>query len=217
LILPGWSCATISGEPIERVPPEEYGKATIRITVTNPSPSAPRNVSIRHELPREILAADVVDAGELEMRTDFTKGVCYLYKESLEIPPLESVEFNVLIMDKWNVNDGRIRQLKSVVGEMQRGKQAWTKYKAIMNELQALAYELEGMECHNGPETVDEQYVAYYRDEGRELDRIENMINRIKNAPYRALSTWGIISGILIFLALASAIVILRSHRKNPF
>lgn len=216
--------------PFKKIAPKrkDYKKAAIKVSITNPSPTDSRNVTVKHDLPREVRAADVLDAGDLEVRTDFKRGICYVHKDGVVVLPKETVVFDIVIRDKWNLNKDRVTHLQSVVVKMLTEKKPWRTYKSIMNELKTLTTEIEGIAKQKGPETVSDKYVAFYRNQAEKLDRIENMINRIKNAPCHAgeigmidepptpKTTWRIIYIILIFLGVMSALVILRSLRKCP-
>ena len=86
--------------------------------------------------------------------------------------------------------------------------------------------ELKGIADEEGPKEVSDKYVAFHRGQSHELDRIENLINRIAHAPYPAggsvttidpptrKTTWLIIYIILGFLAVSSLLVIVNSMRK---
>ena len=83
---------------------------------------------MRHDLPKEIRAADVVSAVGLKVKTDVQEGVCYLYKDNITISPMEFVTFDVVVRDKWNVNENRISHLQSRATKMLAGKKPWTAY-----------------------------------------------------------------------------------------
>jgi hypothetical protein len=215
-------------KPLERLSPKDADSKTaiIKVTITNSSPTEPRNIPVRYDLPKEIRSVDVVSAGGLKVKTDVKEGICYLYKANITIAPMEAVTFEAVIRDKWNVNENRISHLQSRATEMLAGRKPWTTYKSIMNELRYLTSELKGIADAEAPKTVSEKYVAFYRSQSRQLDRIENLINRVKTAPYNKggigtstpaptpKTTWLIIYIILGFLAVVSLLVILNSIRK---
>jgi hypothetical protein len=90
--------------------------------------------------------------------------------------------------------------------------------------------QLVAIEKEDGPETLDQHYVAFFRDQARRLDRLEDQINRVKSAlkprsntskmgfkakPPSMKTTWLIIYIILGFLALFSILFFLRWYGKS--
>lgn len=200
-------------------------RATFAIMVTNPSPTEGRAVEIVRQLPPEVTADDVVDSAGLDVRTDAEKGVCHVRKASLFMAPGTSVVFNVIIRDKWNVNGRRIAELSAGASNILAKVRSWGRYKSVEEQLTTLADELRRTADRKGPEIVGDAYVAFYRDQAAELDRIERVLDRLARAPYRTSligppdppptrgTTWRIIFAIIGFLALVTLIVVVGSLR----
>jgi len=176
--------------------------------------------SVRAYLPPEIGVADVIDAGGLQVRPDFEKGVCYVYKDGLVIKPNESATFDVLIRDKWNVNGSRIEHLRRrIMSVWERSKVAnqagltGPQLVEVMNALKAITDK-------RGPETLDQNYIDFYRDQTGRLNDIEEVLARIERVlPWEGAApparyAWVAIYGIIAFLLLFGAAVFIRNFRK---
>lgn len=215
----------------------EYKTATIRITVVNTSSNETRVIpnsttpALRRDLPQEIKPKDVIDAGGLEVRTDLQSGVCYLYKDKIEIPPAEEVVFTVKIYDKWNVNEPRMKSLKERAADLMLQVQgAKTRVETVENSVQQIITDIDAIAAETGPTELNDKYVAFYREQTKRLDVVEEKMNRIKAAlkpmqrttkvgfdvkPPSMKTTWMIIYIILGFLALVSLLFFLRWYGKS--
>jgi len=204
---------------------EDYRTALIRITVRNTSPTEARKVDVRRDLPPEIRIYDVLDAGGLEVGKDSKSGACYVHAKNVEIGADQEVSFDVKIRDKWNVNVPRVQSLKSSAGDILARVRLKEKYESLERTLLDLIDEIGEMEKEKGPDTLSEEYVAFYRGQAGRLGVIEQKINRIESAlrpvekttklgfnvkPPSMRTTWMIIYIILGFLAVMSLLFFLR-------
>ncbi len=208
----------------------DYKTAVIKITVYNTSPTETREIPVKHDLPPEIAADDVLETeGDLKVGTDFKRGITYVYKDDLEIGPNTNIIFDVKIRDKWNVNMARIPALRKDATNLLQRISAMAKYKPIEESLTNLITKLDEFEAEKGPTTLNAAYVAYYRKQAERVDLVEERINRIKavlkpiegqklgfkaKAP-SPKSTWLIIYVILGFLAIMSLLFFLRWYGKG--
>ena len=102
--------------------------------------------------------------------------------------------------------------------------------KSVENSLERIIGQLTDISKESGPKSLDQHYVAFFRDQAKRLDGLENQINRIKSAlrprskatkmgfkakPPSMKSTWLIIYIILGFLALFSILFFLRWYGKS--
>lgn len=208
------------------IPPAEYKTAVVRITVQNTSPTAKRsNIFIRRELPPEIQIQDILDAGGLDVGKDPQTGNAYVYRTGVEINPKQTLAFEVKIRDKWNVHAGRIKQLQVTAEGLQKIFAAAKKFKSIEDMLALLVKDLKSIEGEKGPAELNDEYVAFYREQGRRLDEISQKIDRIKSLqqpsrkqtigfdtkPPSHKTTWLVIWAILGFLALVTIVVVIRA------
>lgn len=212
--------------------PAAYTKtAVIQITVENTSPTRRREgILIRQDLPAEIREQDVVDAGGLDLATDPERGVAYVHKQGLDLEPHSQKTFNVVIRDKWNINEPRIASLHATAEDLLKRITATARYASLEAAVRQLQTALDAVAQVKGPETVDAQYVAFYRNQSSELDEIETQMNRLVMAlsqigqttrvgfPQKAPSartTWLIIYIILGFLAVMSVIFYFRWYGRS--
>ena len=167
----------------------------------------------------------------MELRTDANRGVCYVYVPLLEIEPKGVRVFNVKIRDKWNVNEPRVKSLKDLATLLlEQLQSAKTKVPTVNDMVQTLIEKLDAVEKEASPTTLDDKYVAFFRDQSNRLDAIEEQMNRIRAAlkpmqqssklgfkakPPTMKSTWMIIYIILGFLAVISLLFFLRWYGKS--
>jgi len=212
------------------IPDDEFDTVIVRITVRNTSPDSPRKLVVKRELPPEITADDVLESGELDLVSDVKSGVCYVYKEGVEVPPQESITYEVRIRDKWDVNKHRVPVLRDLAKDVLRRVEARGTYLAVEQTLTDLLADLDRIEGETPPENLDDRYVAFFREQSGRLDRIEEKINRIESAlrpmkkppqwgfpikPPSMKTTWLIIYIILGFLAVMSLLFFLRWYGRT--
>ena len=213
-----------------RIADEEYKTAVYRISLRNTSPTEARRININRELPEEVTAADVIDAGELEVRTDSKRGVTYVFKKDVQIGPNETLVYKIKIRDKWDINVPRIDDMRERINDMigQIGEK--DQYASVDEKLNGLLGELGRVRGEERPTELNAAYVAFYREQARRLDGIEQSIHRIEAAlrpiqkqvkrgfriqPPSLKTTWLIIYVILGFLALVSLLFLLRWMGKS--
>lgn len=199
--------------------------AVVRIDVRNTSPTRRRMVTVRHDLPDEIRAFDVLDTGGLDLGMDAERGITYVHLAALELEPREQKVFSVVIRDKWNVNAPRIASLRKTSTDLVTRVAAAGRYPSVEGLILELQKALDGVEAAQGPETVDAAYIAFHRGQAEALDEIETRLNRIllslpqierstkmgfKVKAPSPKTTWMIIYIILGFLAVMSVIFFFR-------
>jgi len=213
-----------------QLPDSGYKTAVITVSVRNTSPTSARSVTVNRELPAELLAADVLDPGGLEVGTHAESGMTYVYKDNVEVPPGETVTFTVVVRDKWNVNAPRVVGLRKDIDELQKAVAEQKDYKSVEEVLAALLEDLGGIEGESGPERLDRDYVAFYRDQTRRVDSIERTVTRIRAVmrgtrvsstlgfnvkPPSMKTTWMIIYIVLGFLGVVSLLFFFRWYGKS--
>ena len=214
-----------------RLKPEQYKTAIIRIVVKNTSPADVRKVTIRRDLPREVKIDDIIDAGGLEVKADPSRGgICTVFKEAVEIPANQSVVFNVKIRDRWNINGPRIEELAQRATNLLERIGEKEKFPEIFSMLEGILAELEKIKNEPVPQTLNEQYVAFFRGQAERIDVVEMKINRVEAAlrpmdktskwgfkvkPPSMKTTWALIYIILGFLAVMSLLFFLRWYGKG--
>src|SRR3989344_7678211 len=85
----------------------------MRLVVVNPSADKEQTKDVKKHLPKEVKQRDVRDAGGLEIEYDQEQGMYYVFKNAVELKPLESKTFEVIIEDVWLVGaeePGKLRE-----------------------------------------------------------------------------------------------------------
>jgi hypothetical protein len=192
----------------------------IQIKVTNTSPTSSRKVPIHRELPEEILPNDIISTDGLEIRVDQAKGVCYLYKDFVELEANASASFDIRIKDKWDIQDQHIKALKAETHELLTGIQFWRRYPSVEEELKTIDTRLDAISNADKPTEFSAAYIAFFRDQTAALSDTALALTRIKNIPFPSgglgtptqppsrSTTWMIIYIILAMLAIASIIAL---------
>jgi len=206
---------------------QEYKTAVMKITMRNPSPTEKKAPTLRHDLPSEIKANDIIDSAGLDVRTDLKAGICYMYGK-VEMEPGETKTFAVKIRDKWNVNFPRFPRLRASASNVLARATAKEKFKSIEDMLQNVIIELNEIEKEPSPTDLNDKYVAFFRHQASKLDVIEQKINRVDAAlkpleprvgfpgkPPNPKTTWMIIWIILGFLAFLSLVFFFRWYGKT--
>ena len=207
-----------------RMNPQDYKTAVLRITVKNTSPTESRRADINRDLPVEIDPDDVLDGGGLEVARDSKRNVTYVFKKDIRISPNETLTFDVKIRDKWDVNDARVVSLRARIDDMSGKIGDEDQFKSVDEKLTKLKSVLVRIGSEVGPETLNAEYVSFYRAQGDRLDEVEQDIHRIEAAlrpvkqvhrgfpvqPPDLKTTWLIIYIIMGFLALISLLFFLR-------
>ncbi len=203
----------------------EYNVAVLKISVRNTSPKETRQIPIEKNLPEEIKLSDVLDAGELEVSTHPDTEICYVYKNNVEIPPDDVRVFEVRMRDKWNLTALRVPDLRNRTDALLKRVGGDGSFESVVEGLQQLVAELDAVEASKGPSEFNDRYVAFYRRQNDQLDRIEQRILRVESAmrpqtkntkygfkakPPSMKTTWLIIYVILGFLATMSLLFFLR-------
>lgn len=204
--------------------------AVIRITARNSSPTETRTFPVRRMLPAEISVSDVIDAGELEIGIDAASGLVYVERRNVELAPGETVSFEVKLLDRWNIHGPRIERLRDTAQDLRQRISTREQFLSVLNALDSALSDLDDLAAEEGPTRLDEQYVAFYRDQGQRLNVIEQRIMRIQDAmrPVESTqrfgfnvkaptmkTTWIIIYIILGFLALMSLLFFLRWYGRS--
>lgn len=212
------------------LPTDEYGKAAIQIVVRNTSSTEPRTITVRRPLPPEVGPDDVLDADGLAVTVDPESQTSYVVAEDLELAPAEEATFTVVIRDKWNINKPRIGALMNNASNLLVRLTDPEKFQSLEQTLTGIVEALDTIAAEEGPSELSPRYVAYYRDQARRVDELEQRINRVRSAmkpiekdkpvgfpvkPPTMKTTWLIIYIILGFVGVLSLLFFLRWYGKT--
>ena len=85
----------------------------LRVTAINPSKAKMQSAQVKIYLPEEVKPQDIVEKGELEVNYDTDKSLYYVYKDSVELAPLETRVFEVALKDIWVIPESDLSALKT--------------------------------------------------------------------------------------------------------
>ena len=213
-----------------RMHADDYKEIVFQISVKNSSPNEVRTVDIKRDLPGELNADDVLDAGALEVGRDSKRNVTYVFKKNVKLAPNQTIRYDVKIRDKWNINEPRVKSLRSRIDEVVVQIGVKDQYKSVTDDLDSLLKRINAIRNEEGPEELGSEYVAFYRDQAKRLDLLEQELYRVESAlrpvdkkaklgspiqPPSLKTTWMIIFSIIGFLGVDSIIFFLRWMGKS--
>lgn len=213
-----------------RMHPEDYKEIVFQLSVKNSSPSEVRNIDIKRDLPSEIYVDDVIDAGDLSVARDSKRNITYVFKKNIKLAPNQTINYDVKIRDKWNINELRINSLRLRIKDVDGKIGEKDQYKSINGDLSILLRKINEIKNEEGPEELGADYVAFYRDQTKRLDLLEREIYRIEASlrpvdkkakrgfrvqPPSLKTTWLIIYIILVFLGVISFLFFIRWMGKG--
>jgi len=217
---------SVATEPRRRevsLAPEKYRPATVRITVKNTSPDTVRKVTVQRKLPLEVGPNDVLDTGGMDVKRDARTGGV-LVEQTVDVAPTNTIVYEVKIRDKWDLSAVRIPELRTMATNLLASIKETGKLQSVESELAHLVQTLNQIGDKKGPTELNAEYVAYYREQARQIDAVEAQISRLQSLlkpvqgqkrgfsvkPPNLKTTWGIIYSILGFLGLLSLLFVLR-------
>jgi len=191
------------------------GELVLRLRLANPSPDRPRCAQINHPLPHELTEADILDTDGLLLRRDTRGGALSVVGDGIDIGPGESLVFSVRVRDVWSAETARCDRLVAEADTI-RALVPW-RYASIHRLLDSTTAELRRISAEPVPLPDDGGYVAFLRQRGKQLDRLERNLLRAERAPFSdnpvgtttphpaPRTTWMMIYATLAFLAMFSA------------
>jgi len=193
------------------------GRAIVKVVVMNLSSGKAQKIDVRHELPDGISNNDVIDADGLLVRTDPVRGTCYVYGDAVEVKPNETVEFKVVIRDKWNIHGNRIAELERRAVNVLAGLPAGDRFNPARAAMKEAIGMLNLMAKEQGPKNVTGEYIAFYRAQAGTVERVEQLVERVESMireavdPSRMENVWPALYAILVFLAIIVAAAYIRT------
>jgi len=220
--------------PLDTGDPSTTGAVvTLHIKITNPSLTEKKKVPLKHEFPAEVRTTDVVDAAGLQIGFDASRNICYAYLEDLELAPQESRVFDVKIKDPWSGLAGKLPRIEKRCQDILAITKDMESYKAVDAQARAILKELETVKGQKGPGVVNQDYVAFSRQQADQVLGMETRVQRLEEffQPHEKpmkygvpvmdvprpdkQTTWVLIYVILGFLGVFSALFFIRWYGKG--
>jgi len=200
-------------------PVSESDRVVFKVIAMNMSATESRSLNIKQYLPSEVGAGDVIDADSLQVRPDLEKGACFVFKDGVELKPAETLSFNVVVKDRWNVNGKRMKLMKYRLVAAWEKARALKDYKSIEVQISRVVELMKTIEQAVAPATLDQGYIGFYKAQTSDLGVVDGYIARIERmvpgAPAPpARYAWLAIYGLIVFVAIFGAAVFLRVARK---
>ncbi len=157
------------------------GTVKMRIVVVNPSDSKPQIKEVRNYLPKEVSSKDVVDDGGLQVDYDEEKGLFYVIKKDVELAPLETKVFEVVINDIWMVPEDQIQEFRARTQRILERLKNTAYFEQAQTVAKTITGRLDEISKTQGDETVTkQQHIAYYRDNIKILESIREDIEKLE-------------------------------------
>ena len=153
----------------------------LKIEVSNPSATEKRSIPVNYYLPPEIRKDDIIDAKELEPRLDFEKSVYYLYHPGVELGPGESRVFEIVVKDKWSVSEANLLAMKLHAAAMVATLSGTKEFSAIEELGKQAMQKIDDILNKQSAETLDEEHVADFYSQQRQVGDIEKIIGRMED------------------------------------
>jgi hypothetical protein len=208
----------------------------MRIVVVNPSTDKTQKKDVKKYLPKEIQMQHVKDAGGLEIAYDEEQGLFYVHKEAVELAPLETKTFELVMEDVWNVPEEELRKLRTdtervtaALSDSVYFAQADLVAKTIYGRLDEILRE------QKDPNISRMEHIANYRDNAKvlagvkeDIDKLEKILVAVGGPPNLELieesdinlqsptskTTWIIIFVVLIFIGILAGTFYFTWHHQ---
>lgn len=160
--------------------PDEDASIVISFTVTNPARTN-RALRVQRDLPGELRAEDVIDSGELSLAFDAAENTLYVYGEAVPFEAGETRTFEVRVRDRWAVTDQRMDALHARGTNLAAWVAAAGDFPSIQTRLDDVQDGIAALRREQPPETMGADYVAFFRRQHEELDRLERMMLSVED------------------------------------
>jgi len=200
------------------------GVVKMRVVLVNPSAKKAQTKSVKTYLPKEVTMKDIKDNGGLDVEYDQEQGAFFASKNDIELAPLETKTFELVIDDVWNVSDDKLQGLRGRTDRtlgLLKGKPHYAEAEVLGKTIYGRLENI--LKAQNDPAASKQQHIAYYRDNltllktvEDDIDKLEKILVAVGGPPNLDLieksdvnlkspsskTTWILIFIILIFVAI---------------
>jgi hypothetical protein len=186
---------------------EAKANIVLKIITVNPSKEQAQWVTVKTALPREVRPEDVMDKGDLEVLYDAQES-CYVAYGRFELKPGETLERSIEIRNIWIILDSEIEGVRKDLAKLSDllGNTRFSDRLAFLKD--SIESKLNQIiESQKNLPSSPEQLISNYRKnlgilESAKADLVllRSFLTQLRIFP--AMTIWGIIIFIIIFLAL---------------
>ena len=208
----------------------------MRIVVINPSSEKTQTKDVKKYLPKEVSLKDIRDAGGMDVEYDEQQGLFYMFKTGVELAPLETKTFEVIVEDVWIIPDEELNKHKISTEKIMAALKD-TIYYAQADLIAKLIYgRLSDIgTAQKDPSVTRQQHIANHRDHlaileqiKSDIEKLEKILVAVGGPPNLELieesdinlkspsskTTWIIIFIVLIFIAILAGTFFFTWHRQ---
>ena len=222
---------------LSETPAEEGAEnITLSVVAVNPSKEKMQSTQVKIYLPEEVKPTDIMEKGELEVDYDTDKSIYYVYKNDVELAPLETHVFEIQIKDIWLIPEPERDSLHAQAEKLLSRLEGTDSYAQAKPVVESVYVRLEDIAKTQGDDTVSrDQHIGLYRSNLKIMGSIKEDLARLEkllafagnppvpevlehaklksNAPSKT-TTWMIIFTILGFIALLGVVFFITWQRQ---
>jgi len=202
----------------------------LKTMIVNPSKTKTQKATLKTYLPREVTPADITDLGDLKIDYDIDKELYYVYKD-FELGPGEAVRRSIEIKDIWIVPEAEIdnynKRAEDFVEKLKRTKHS-EEAKALRDSIKVKGEKII-VDQQAAAGAMPQTHIAAYRlnltkfnEIKDDIAKLDEMLLKVKLAAattplggkFSVKTSWGLIVGVVIGLAVLSFIFFIIWHRQ---
>lgn len=224
-LLAGWWATNAAAEAIK-----------MRIVIVNPSSDKTHTKDVKKYLPKEIGMQHILDTGGFTIEYDQEQGLFYALREKVELAPLETKSFELVLDDVWMIAEDALQKLRSDTERITEHlsdtvyfAQAEVVAKSVYSRLDEIDHSQHDMEI------TRQQHIAVYRDNlgvvdgiRKDIAKLEKILVAVGGPPNLELveesdinlkspsskTTWIIIFIVLLFIGILAGTFYFTWHRQ---
>ena len=213
------------------------GDIKLRIVVVNPSQQKTQSTSIRKDLPKEVMAKDIIDPGGLEVDYDDKAALFFVYKNDVELAPGETKSFEIVIDDVWVIKDEKLKSLTDRTDNVMKHLKDTTYFQQADIIAKTIYGRINNIQqTQTDPNVTRQQHIAYYRENLQtveailtDIDKLEKILVAVGGPPNLDImekskidlkspsqkTTWIVIAVILVFIFILAGAFFFTWHGQT--
>ena len=200
----------------------------LKVMAVNPSKYKTQTVNLKAYLPQEATPEDVIDAGDLEIEYDVSRGIYYAYKK-VQLAPGESITRSIEMNDIWLISQGELTALRSKAKPLIEGLKNTPYYEGGMILVRDIELKSNDILTKQAAamDAVPQAHIAAYRKNFATLNAIKTNIESLEKLIFLSKTgsgvvvervsvkaTWWLILAVIVSLGLLSVIFFIIWNRQ---